>query len=121
MQWYSDQRHGHLEWVSQADWYRALTFVQPKVYFQNFYPPVREPKFVRTSDESWFRTVDDPLGATLIVWGSAMLVPGPIDVAAAGLGVLVFKHPLGAVAGVLAYNAFALGTMALGYWLISLD
>ncbi len=54
------------------------------------------------------------LGAGLITWGGAMLVPGPIDVAAYGLGVAAFKHPAGGVAGVALYNLFAFGVIGAG-------
>lgn len=54
------------------------------------------------------------VGAGLIGWGSAMLVPGPIDVAAYGIGVAAFKHPAGGVVGVAAYNLLALGVIGTG-------
>ena len=54
------------------------------------------------------------VGAGLIGWGTAMLVPGPIDVAAYALGAAAFKHPVGGVVGVAAYNLLALGVVGAG-------
>lgn len=54
------------------------------------------------------------VGGAMIGWGSAMLVPGPVDAIAYGLGVAAFKHPFGGVAGVAAYNIFALGVIGTG-------
>ncbi|AXH79197.1 MAG: hypothetical protein [Circular genetic element sp.] len=57
------------------------------------------------------------VGGFMIGWGTAMLVPGPIDYAAGAAGVAVFKHPAGAIVGVAAYNLFALGVVGAGTWL----
>ncbi len=43
-----------------------------------------------------------------------MLVPGPFDVAFGTLGVLIFKHPVGFVIGVAAYNVAAVTVVAVG-------
>ncbi len=61
----------------------------------------------------------DVLGAGFIGLGTAMLIPGPVDVAAAAAGVALFKHPGGAVAGIIVYNVAALSLIAAGSVLIS--
>ncbi len=54
------------------------------------------------------------IGGGMIGLGTAMLIPGPIDFAAFGLGVAVFKHPLGGAVGVGIYNLMALGVIGAG-------
>ena len=63
----------------------------------------------------------DVFGTGLMALGAAMLVPGPVDVAAAALGVALFKHPAGAVAGVVVYNVLAVATIGVGYAITTLD
>lgn len=53
-------------------------------------------------------------GASMIALGTGMLIPGPIDAFAFGAGVAVFKHPIGGIAGVAAYNLLALGVIGAG-------
>ena len=48
------------------------------------------------------------------VLGVGMLIPGPIDAAFATVGLLLFKHPAGAAAGLALYNLLAVGVIALG-------
>ena len=72
-------------------------------------------------DSSNYTGWDDAMGMFLILGGTAMLIPGPIDIAAGAAGLAIFKHPAGAVAGVAAYNVLALAIMAVGYGLIELD
>jgi len=61
----------------------------------------------------------DIIGAAMIAGGTAILIPGPIDGLAMAAGVAVFKHPLGAVAGIVAYNALGLALLAGGTALIA--
>jgi len=49
-----------------------------------------------------------------VVIGTSILVPGPIDALAAGIGLLIFKHPIGALIGIGVYNAIGLGFVGLG-------
>lgn len=56
-------------------------------------------------------------GAGMIVFGTGMLIPGPFDAVAFGLGVAAFKHPLGGPAGVAIYNAAAFGVIGVGFLL----
>ena len=53
------------------------------------------------------------VGAVLATWGTAMLVPGPVDVAAFAIGTAV-GGPVGGVVAVVIYNAFALVVLATG-------
>jgi len=56
-------------------------------------------------------------GGGLVVWGSAMLVPGPVDVAVGAAGAY-FGGPIGAVAAIVGYNLFALVVIGIGMYLI---
>lgn len=47
-------------------------------------------------------------------FGIGMLIPGPFDVFFGGLGVLVFKHPIGFVIGVGLYNLAGASVVAIG-------
>ena len=58
--------------------------------------------------------VDDVVGAAIQLAGGAMLLPGPTYSAAAIAGVAVFKHPVGALAGIVAYAALGVGVHATG-------
>ena len=64
---------------------------------------------------------DDVIGGTMMVWGTAMLVPGPVDFSLAVLGTALAKHPYGGVAAVAAYNIFASFVFLTGLYLVSLD
>ena len=61
----------------------------------------------------------DVIGSGMIVVGTAMLLPGPVDLMAAAAGVAVFKSPAGAIVGVVVYNVAALSLMAGGAALIA--
>lgn len=61
------------------------------------------------------------VGGGMIAVGTAMLIPGPVDVAAGAAGVAIFKHPAGAIVGIVAYNLLALAMIGGGYALIRLD
>ncbi len=77
-------------------------------------------KVVRQSQHHGISSTD-VFGTALMGLGAAMLVPGPLDAAAAGIGVAVFKHPAGAIAGVVAYNLLALATIGIGYGITTID
>lgn len=53
------------------------------------------------------------VGAALATWGTAMLIPGPVDLAVFALGTAV-GGPVGGVVAVVIYNAFALVVLATG-------
>lgn len=59
------------------------------------------------------------LGTAMMGLGAAVLVPGPVDAAAAAAGVALFKHPAGAIVGIVAYNAFGLALIGTGHLLVS--
>ena len=62
--------------------------------------------------------VRDVFGGGMVVLGTAMLIPGPVDVAMAAGGAVLFKHPAGAVVGLVGYNLAALAMIAGGTALI---
>ena len=57
------------------------------------------------------------VGGALMVVGAGILVPGPFDLVAAGLGAAVGGPP-GAVAGVVAYNLVGLSMVVVGAYLL---
>jgi len=57
------------------------------------------------------------LGAFLLGFGTGVLIPGPFDVIAAGVGAAV-GGPAGAVVGIVAYNAFGISMVLLGAYLM---
>jgi len=62
------------------------------------------------------------VGGALMVYGTALLIPGPFDAMAAGAGAAV-GGPYGAVAAVAAYNLAGLSMVVVGAYLLgeSLD
>ena len=60
----------------------------------------------------------DVLGAGMMGLGAAMLIPGPVDALAAAAGVAIFKHPGGAMAGIIVYNVAALALIGAGHVMI---
>lgn len=54
------------------------------------------------------------IGVGMIGFGTAMLVPGPFDLAAYAIGVAAFKHPAGGVVGVAVYNLLGLAVVGTG-------
>lgn len=98
--------------VESSPWYREQTYRAPVWYQQQV--------LSRASSDSsigWMTFV----GGGMVFIGGAMLVPGPVDVAAGAAGVAIFKHPVGAIVGIVAYNLLALAVMGGGYALIKLD
>lgn len=85
----------------------------------------------RTKTGSGFWKV---LGTILMIWGAAMMIPGPIDAlagvlgakAGAVVGAMLFG-PVGAVVGAIVgtfvgialYNVFAVAVFTLGAWMIT--
>ena len=57
------------------------------------------------------------LGGALMLAGAAVLVPGPLDLAAAGIGAAVGGPP-GAAAGVVLYNLAGLSMIIVGAYLL---
>ena len=111
----------HPWWDDEHYWFEKEVFHKgTQLYVQS---PVSSTQTLVTKplvEDGWLGW-DDVIGGTLVVWGSAMLVPGPIDALAAAAGAIVFKGPHGGVIGWLAYNVFASLVLLSGLYLISLD
>ncbi len=59
------------------------------------------------------------VGGALMIYGTALLIPGPFDAMAAGIGMAAAGgHPAGAVAGVVAYNLVGLSMVVVGAYLV---
>ncbi len=74
-------------------------------------------KYAYNEVKSWFNR--KTLGTAMIVWGTAMAVPGPVDFAAGAAGVALLRHPIGAPLGVGAYNLFAYSVISAGGYLLA--
>jgi len=57
------------------------------------------------------------VGGALMIFGAGILVPGPFDVVAAGIGAAV-GGPVGAVAGVAIYNLVGVSMIVVGAYLL---
>ncbi len=57
-------------------------------------------------------------GGFLVGFGTGVMIPGPFDFIAAGMGVALLRHPAGAAVGVAAYNAFGIALILLGAYMI---
>ena len=76
---------------------------------------VRDSSFAHVEETDNFQFA---VGAALATWGTAMLVPGPVDLAVARIG-WAFGGPAGAVVAVVIYNVFALVVLGTGIVLMA--
>ncbi len=74
--------------------------------------------FEELIDQRGWQTV---LGVAMVGLGVGMLIPGPLDVLAFGIGFAVGGGPAGGVVGVVAYNLLALVVLGVGLGLIYFD
>jgi len=72
----------------------------------------KEKKELIFEPEVWNRQA---IGAGLMMFGTAMLIPGPFDLVAAGAGAVVFGGPHGAAMGLAIYNITAVGLIIVGF------
>ena len=82
---------------------------------QDVFDPVHHPVYQIPDLQKIDRKV---LGASMMVLGTGMLVPGPLDIAAAAVGAAI-GGPWGAVAGVAIYNITAVGLVVVGFMFVA--
>ena len=86
---------------------------------QDLFDPVMRPVWHTRDYDIDVDVVKNAVGIFMVGLGSGILVPGPGDIAAGAAGVIIFKHPIGSVLGVAAYNLTGVGLIWSGSSLIS--
>ncbi len=108
-----------IPWYADMDYWWEVGYEK----FEPYISPVLDIKLVAQS----YRVVESvvypkslrrAIGGGMIILGTAILIPGPIDVAVAGLGYAI-AGPVGAAVGVGLYNTLGV-VLVVGGVLISL-
>ena len=86
---------------------------------QDLFDPVMRPVWHTRSYDVDADVVKNAVGVFMVGLGTGILIPGAGDVAAGAAGVIIFKHPLGAVLGIAAYNVTGVGLVMAGSRLLS--
>jgi hypothetical protein len=83
--------------------------------FQDPFFPVMNPVWVLPKLPKFDKKV---VGAGLMVFGTGILLPGPLDLALAGAG-FALGGPWGAVGALAIYNITAVGLIVVGYLMVT--
>lgn len=85
---------------------------------QDPFDPVRHPSYQVPSLPNLGGIDRKTAGAGLIVFGTGMLLPGPLDLVVAAAGAYA-GGPAGAVGAVALYNITAVGLIVVGYLMVT--